>query len=169
MTVVTTFAFFVPALPYRCLSSNAGARSRRDPWSIADARGILKGEVMDAIIGRANLPHFDRASVTVTLVCTSRRPKATECPRCRLLIAGGDYPQWAIPDRDKPLPCVCYRPKDCGNVGGDPLKPVLDALVWTEIIDDDDWKHVPRVTVAIERVDRLEDEGILVELEGAGT
>ena len=78
---------------------------------------------------------------------------------------GPDYPTWALPDQGKPLPCVEYRPKDVGNIGGDVLKPILDALVWMELIKDDDYTHIPEVRLRIERVAEVADEGIYVEMQ----
>ena len=53
-----------------------------------------------------------------------------------------------------------------GNTGGQPLKPVLDAFTWLEIWPDDDYTHVPEVTLRIERVAEIADEGIAVTVEG---
>lgn len=160
---MSTWTFTVPGLPWRNLSSNAGKRSRRDPWSVAESRGRLKNDTMEAL-KECPIPTLDRATATVTLHCTSSRPKAGQCPRCRLL--GPDYPSWAIPEkRETPLPCVEYRPKDVGNIGGDVLKPVLDGLVWMEVLPDDDWTHLESVTLRIARVDRLDDERIEVTVQ----
>lgn len=179
MTTETTLSVFVHALPQRILSSNAGARSRRDPWAVAQARGTLKGDVMFAIMdahsnpltvlagGGTDLPHFDRATATVTLRLTNKKPHATDCRQCVELIAGGEYPSWSMPAAGKPIPCCHYRPKDVGNMGGDVLKPILDAFTWLEIWPDDDWKHVPEVTLRIERVETIEEEGICVEVTAA--
>ena len=151
-----TFQFTVPELPDRLLSSNAGARSRRDPWSVANATGRLKNDTMEALKNIPDLPRFARASATVTLMRSKRRPKLEQCPRC--LIA-------AIADR-KISACRCYRPKDIGNIGGGPLKPILDGLVWMELLPDDDYEHLTAVTLLIEIVPGIEDEGVTVTLDG---
>lgn len=154
-----TFAFFVPALPQRVTSSNAGARSRRDPWSVANAIAELKAETMDALIPLCPLPSFERALVTVTFKATNKRPKLEDCPRCLQRHLAGDAPRWAE-DR-----CACFRAKDVGNYGGAPLKPVLDALVWMGMLEDDDYVHVPEVRLRIERVVTIEEEGIEVTVQ----
>mgnify|MGYP001608987717 CR=1 FL=1 len=160
------WSVWVPCLPWRNLSSNAGARSRRAPWGIAESRGRLKNEVLEAIKTQGDLRRLESATAAITFRLAAKRPKMRECPRCTTL--GTDYPNWAVPaDHSQALPCVCYRPEDVGNLGGDPLKPILDALVWMEILPDDDWRHLPSVTLRIERVDSLDAEGILVELLAA--
>ena len=161
-------AFTVPYLPQRVLSSNAGARSRRDPWSVANAVGLLKGQVMDELVGRRDLPRFETARASVTLRHTNRKPKAEECGPCRELMGSGDFPSWALPDdRSKPIKCCHYRPRDVGNIGGQVIKPVLDALTWREVWEDDDWTHLVEVRLRIERVSELAAEGLVVEVEEA--
>lgn len=153
---MTTLTVEVPALPQRILSSNAGKRSRRDPWSVANARGELKAEVMEALKAVMPLPSFERATADVTLRRSKRRPKLEDCPRCLERFLAGDHPSWG---KDR---CCCYRPDDVGNIGGDPLKPILDALVWMEVLPDDDMEHLLAVTLRIEAVAEVEDEGITV-------
>lgn len=153
-------AFFIPSLPWRNLSSNAGTRSRRDPWGVAESRGALKADTMEALKGVEFTPFTVPVTAEIVLRHTGKRPKMDECPRCRTL--GPDYPRWAMPDVGKPLPCVEYRPKDVGNAGGDVLKPILDGLVWMEVIADDDFTRLVAVTLRIERVGTLDEEGVLV-------
>lgn len=161
------YSFFIPSLPWRNLSSNAGTRSRRNPWDVAESRGRLKGEAMEAIKDLGTLAPF-AAPVTaqVTLCHTGKRPTAEQCPRCRTL--GVDYPNWALPsDRSKPIPCCEYRPKDVGNIGGDVLKPILDALTWMELLEDDDFTRLTAVTLRIARVGDLDQEGVWVTVTEA--
>lgn len=168
VTVPVLLSVWIPALPQRVLSGNAGSRSRRDPWAVANARGLLKGEVMAALLSLGPVPcaHFERARVTVTLRLTNKKPKAMDCGQCVELMAAGDYPRWSIPANGaSPVPCCHYRPKDVGNIGGDVLKPILDAFTWLEVWPDDDFTHVPEVTLKIERVAEIADEGIAVTVE----
>ncbi len=58
-----------------------------------------------------------------------------------------------------------YRPRDVSNIGGDVIKPVIDALVDMSVLPDDDWKHVPGVVLRIEKCAELRDEGYLVVVE----
>lgn len=156
---------FIPALPERMLSGNAGSRSRRDPWSLANARMLLKGEAISALQAHP-LPKIQRATADVTLVHSGKRPKAEACPRCRGRIGDGTYPSYAIPkDRAKPLPCVCYRPWDVGNIGGEPLKPVIDALTYLDVLVDDTAEYLTAITLRIQRCTTLEQEGIRLVVE----
>lgn len=156
-----SLSFWVPTLPWRNLSSNAGARSRRNPWDVAESAGRLKAEVME-VIKQARPTAFERPVVAaLTVYHTGKRPKKDQCPRCSRL--SGDYPSWAVPEkRETPLSCVEYRPTDVGNIGGSVLKPVLDALVWQEVIADDDWTRLTGVYLTIARVPSLADEGLLL-------
>ena len=159
-----SLSFTVSGLPRRNLSSNAGTRSRRNPWDVAESRGLLKGEAMEAIKSVEHVRFEVPVTAVVTLWHTGKRPTAEQCPRCRTL--GADYPNWSIPkDHTKPLPCVEYRPTDVGNIGGDSLKPILDALVWEEVIEDDDWTRLTAVTLRIGRAESLESERIEVTVE----
>lgn len=189
------FEVFVPALPQQVLSSNAGKNSRKDPHSrgdavkalkldaieavvghrvpawIIEARMRLKDDVVQAIIGQPDLPRFETCVITVTLRRANRRPLAELCPRCTLLVQGGEYPAWGVPKRepgkpDKPLKCVCYRPDDPFNIGGDVCKPIIDGLQWCELFADDSYKHVLEGRIRIEVVDSLEAEGMFVEVAG---
>lgn len=157
-----SWCVWVPALPQRVTSSNAGARSRRDPWSVANAIAEMKDETMQAVMAVGELPHFDRATVTVTFKTAPKRPKLEQCPRCLARAVAGGHPSWAQ------ATCICFRARDVGNYGGAPLKPILDGLVWLGVLDDDDYKHVPEVTLRIERVADVESEGILVTVSEGG-
>lgn len=137
------------------LSSNAGKRSRRDPWSVAEARGRLKNDTMEALRDLAELPRLERASICITLMRSKRRPKLEQCPRCLERALGG-----ANIDS-----CCCYRPQDVGNIGGDPIKPILDALVWMEILPDDDHTHLVALTLMIEIVETIPEEGYVVTIQ----
>jgi len=162
---VTSIDVFIHALPEKMLSSNAGSRSRRDPWSISTAKMILKGETIAALQG-CSLPKFQRVTADVTLIHSGKRPKAADCPRCKPRMGDGTYPGYAIPkDRAKPLPCVCYRPMDVGNIGGEPLKPILDALTYLDILADDSAEYLAAVTLRIQRCTTLEQEGIRLVVE----
>ena len=156
-STLTAFAVFVPALPQQVLSSNAGKNSRRDPWSVANAVGELKGEVVQTLLALGELPRFTVVVVTITQRVTSRRLRLEQCYRCLNRYLAGDHPKWAE-DR-----CACYRPKDVGNVIH---KGVLDAIVFMEMLPDDDFTHVTELRLRIERVTAIADEGIYVEVEG---
>ena len=152
-----TFCFTIPGLPQRLLSSNGGNRSRRDPWAVANAKGELKGETIEALMEIQPLPTFDRCTVALTLLHSNKKPKVEQCPRCLLA---------AIEDRRIDA-CRCYRPADVGNIGGDVLKPILDGMVWMEMMPDDDWTHLVAVTLRIGRVATVEDERIEVRVQEA--
>ena len=157
---MTALTFTVPVLPDRMLSSNAGNRSRRNPWAVAEARGRLKNDTMEALKDLQPLPAFVVCVADVTLHRTNKRPKVEQCPRCLLR---------ALEDRSVDG-CCCYRPRDVGNIGGDVLKPVLDGLVWMEVLPDDDYRHLTAVTLRIGEVETLAEECIEVtvrEIEGA--
>lgn len=159
-TVGDRIAVFIPALPERMLSSNAGSRSRRDPWAISTAKMLLKGETIGALQGVA-LPKLQRVTADVTLVHSGKRPKAQDCPRCRPRLGDGTYPNYALPsDRTKPIPCCCYRPTDVGNIGGEVLKPILDALTYLDILVDDSAEYLTAVTLRIARCTTIDEEGI---------
>lgn len=152
---MTSFAFTIPALPDRLLSSNAGGRSRRNPWAVAEAKGVLKNNTMEAMKDHQPIPAFARCTVTVTLYHSNKRPKVEECPRCLIeALNGGD------------AACCCYRPSDVGNIGGDVLKPILDGMTWMEMVTDDDYTHVEAVTLRIGRVATVAEERIEVYVEG---
>ena len=157
---MTTIDVFIHALPERMLSSNAGSRSRRDPWSISTAKMLLKGETV-AALQAVELPKLQRVTADVTLTHSGKRPKVTDCPRCKPRIADGTYPSYALPkDRTKPVPCVCYRPTDVGNIGGEVLKPILDALTYLDVLVDDSVEYLAAVTLRIQRCSTIEQEGI---------
>ena len=162
---MSAISVFIPALPERMLSPNAGSRSRRDPWAIGEAKMLLKSETVHALHG-CDLPKLQTATADVTLLHSGKRPKAEACPRCWERVQGGTYPNYALPsDPRKPIPCCCYRPTDVGNIGGDTLKPILDALTYLDVLVDDSAEYLRAVTLRIDRVAEVADEGIRLVVE----
>lgn len=136
-------AFFIPALPKRALSPNGGQRSRRNPWEVAAAKLEL-GEAAWHALREAHGP-------TV--------PALT--PPIRVAVAL--YAKHGTKNKDG-----LYRPEDCGNVGGDILKPILDyAVVRLGVVPDDDYRNIESVTLMVRHVDSNADEGIMVQMVGA--
>jgi len=135
-----TFSVWVPALPARALSANGGGRSRRDPWSLSEAKLALGEAAYHAVLAAyaPNIPRFDeQVVITATL-------------RARHGTRNGDG---------------LYRPRDPANIGGDVLKPVIDyGLVRNGVIVDDDYRHVAAVVLRVEPVKSLAEEGIVLEV-----
>lgn len=148
------FTFKIPVLPDRMLSSNAGNRSRRNPWAVAEAKGALKGATMEALMRAGELPHPTRCTVTVTVWHSGKRPRVEQCPRCL---------EAAMADKSIST-CCCYRPRDVGNIGGDVLKPILDGMVWMEMFADDSADIVEEVRLRIGRVATVAEERIVVNV-----
>lgn len=142
LIAMTHLEVWVPALPETALSPNGGKRSRRNPWELAEAKLALGDVAYHAVLGAyaPNIPHLDAPVViTCTLYAWHHR-------------RNGDG---------------LYRPTDPSNLGGDVLKPLIDAaLVRTGIIDDDDYKTVAEVRLRIGHVEDLASEGIMLEVDG---
>ena len=138
---MTHLQVWIPALPETALSPNGGKRSRRDPWTLSEAKLTLGDVAYHAVLGAyaPNIPHLE-APVVITFTLYARH-------RTR----NGDGR---------------YRPTDPSNLGGDVLKPVIDyGLVRLGVIDDDDYTVVREVRLRIGHVDTLEEEGIRLEVE----
>lgn len=139
--MVTSLTFWVPALPRRALSPNGGARSRRNPWEVAEAKLELGDVAFHAMLAAhgPNVPHLTPpVRVAVCLYC-----------------------KHGTKNKDG-----LYRAQDVGNIGGDVLKPILDyAIVRHGVVPDDDYTNIESVTLMVRHVDRLEDEGIDVLIE----
>lgn len=137
-------SFWISALPKRALSPNGGQRSRRDPWEVAAAKTEL-GDASWHALREAHGP-------TVP----------TLTPPIRVAVAL--YAKHGTKNGDG-----LYRPEDCGNVGGDVLKPILDyAIVRHGVIPDDDYKNIESVTLMVRHVETNAEEGIMVTLVEAG-
>ncbi len=131
----------MPAMPRRELSPNGGGRSRRDPWSLSEAKLELGTCAYHAVLAAyaPNIPHFEpRVDVFVTMFA-------------RHNTRNGDG---------------LYRTTDSANLGGDITKPLLDyGLVRAGVLDDDDYRFVRRVILEVRHVDTLEAEGIELVVE----
>ena len=134
------FSVWVPALPLRALSPNGGQRSRRDPWAVSSAKLELGSATHHAILAAyaPTIPHLD-APVAITITMYAKHHTRN----------GDGY----------------YRSTDPANLGGDIAKPIVDALVRMDILDGDDYKVVSEVRLRVRHVDRLEAEGIRLEVE----
>lgn len=149
---MSDFTFTVPVLPDQMLSSNAGNRSRRNPWAVAEAKGALKSATMEALMRLPEVPFFSRCIVAVTVWHSRKKPKVEQCPRCLEAALG-----------DKSISsCLCYRPWDAGNIGGDVLKPILDGMKWMEVFSDDSADIVEEVRLRIGKVATVAEEHIEV-------
>ena len=132
-------------LPKRALSPNGGKRSRRDPWEVAEAKLELGDCAYHALLA-AHGPNV---------------PPLTPPVRVAVVL----YARHGTKNKDG-----LYRPEDCGNVGGDVLKPILDyAVVRHGVVPDDDYRNIESVTLMVKHVDSLSEEGIAVEIREMGT
>jgi hypothetical protein len=131
---------WIPTLPERSLSPNGGQRSRRNPWQVANSKLELGSATHHAILAAyaPTIPHLD-APVAITITMYAKHH-----------VRNGDG---------------FYRPLDASNIGGDVAKPIVDALVRMDILDGDDYKVVEEVRLRVRHVDRLEAEGIRLEVE----
>lgn len=136
---VSQMDVWVPALPQRALSANGGGRSRRDPWSLSEAKLALGDVTWHAILAAhgPNVPHLTPP----------------------VIISATLYARHGTKNGDG-----LYRPTDPSNLGGDCLKPIVDAFVKHQVIPDDSYKYVELVTLRVQHVDRLEDEGVSVNI-----
>ena len=135
------FSVFVPMLPARALSANGGGRSRRDPWSLSEAKLELGDCSYHAVLA-AYAPHVPSFTGRVIITATLYARHNTK---------NGDGR---------------YRPRDPSNIGGDCLKPLIDyGLVRLGVIPDDDYLTVDEVRLRVRHVDSLEEEGIRLEVE----
>jgi len=133
------FNLFVPVLAPRLLSPN-GSRGEAHQ-AVSAAKVALRADTYHAALSaapQAALPRFQRAVVSFCYRHSFKRP--------------GDG---------------LYRPDDPSNLGGDVLKGPMDALVDLEVLIDDDYEHVALVTLQIERVAELADEGIAIMVREA--
>ena len=132
---------WIPALPGRALSANGGGRSRRDPWTLSEAKLTL-GDVAYHAVLAAYAPNIPTIPTPVTITVTLSARHGTK---------NGDG---------------LYRPRDPSNIGGDVLKPIIDyGLVRLGVIPDDDYTHVAEVRLRVKHVGELRDEGIQVRVE----
>lgn len=134
---MTAVEFFVPTLGGRSLSSNASG-AKRHPHAIKEAKDAL-GEASYFTAKSALGPdiQFLRAPVDVSLIyhiCYRKRP--------------GDG---------------LYRFRDPSNGGGDVAKVIIDyGLVKSGVLHDDDYRYVRVFSCAINAVETLAEEGVLV-------
>ena len=135
-----SFQFFVPALPDRVLSPNRG--EVKVIAAVAEERRRMHTEVYFAGLKAQEdrgwkAPKAKRVRVGIVYRCTNKRPKLD----------------------------TSYRPTDITNAIS-ALKPVYDALhVELDLFPDDKWQHMELGEHRIERVERLEDEGLLITVE----
>lgn len=141
---MTALSFWISALPKRALSPNGGQRSRRNPWEVAEAKTELGDAAWHAI----------REAYGPTV--------PTLTPPIRVAVAL--YAKHGTKNKDG-----LYRPEDCGNVGGDVLKPILDyAVVRHGVVPDDDYHNIESVTLMVRHVETNEEEGLMVTLVEVG-
>lgn len=141
---LTRLEIWVPALPSQLLSPNT-TKSRRNPWALSEARLELADVAYHAILA-AYAPSIPRLNPPVVIRGTFHARHGTR---------NGDG---------------LYRAMDPSNNGGEPFKPLVDALVRAEIIPDDTYKQVEEVRLRIRHVESLAEEGVLMEVwecEGA--
>ena len=132
-----TFELWVPALPDRVLSPNAG--EVKVIAAVAEARREMHTEVMFAALAQHKQPwpHYERVRVSIIYRHTNKRPK------------GDPY----------------YRPRDVPNAVA-ALKPVYDALHQElDLFHDDAAKYMELGEHRIVRVEKLSDEGLRVTVE----
>ena len=120
------------------LSPNSISGSAQKRRVIASERKRLRAEAAIEIQAKygTEIPSYPAGLVDITYRHSFKRP-------------GDDY----------------YRPTDCSNIGGDCIKPVIDALVDMGVLPDDDYKHVPAVILRIEKCKELTEEGYYVMVQ----
>lgn len=138
MSAQRVVAFWVPALPGRALTSNAGAK--RNGYAIERAKDALAEAAYYAVLNQLgpDVPHLEPlADVFLDYhICYARRPQDG-----------------------------LYRFTDPSNGGGDVAKPVIDyGVVKTGILGDDNRKFVRFFTCGITDVATLDEEGIAVRI-----
>ena len=132
-----TFELWLPTLPDRVLSPNAG--EIRVIAFVTEARREMHTQVYFAAMEQHKQPwpHWERVRVSITYRCTNKRPR-------------GD---------------TLYRPTDITNAIS-AMKPVYDALhVELDLFPDDKWQHMELGEHRIERVEELSDEGLWITVE----
>ncbi len=132
-----SFQLWVPALPDRVLSPNAG--EVKVIAKVSEARAELHTQVMFAALDQhaQPWPTFNRVRVGIVYYHTGKRPK------------GDPY----------------YRPRDVPNAVS-ALKPVYDALHRElGLFPDDDSAYMELGDHRIEHVEELADEGLLITVE----
>ena len=137
---MTQISFWVPALPETALSPNGGKRSRRNTWSLSEAKLTLGDVAFHAALAAfgPDMPSLVPPVVISATLFAKHNSK------------NGDG---------------LYRPTDPSNIGGDVMKPVIDSgLVKTKIIPDDSYKYVNAVVLMVRHVNTHEEEGILVSV-----
>ena len=129
---MSTFTLWVPYLPSAVLSSNGPHGS---PFVKNTARQEMRSNVFHSAVSympTSDIPRYKKGRLSITYRHTFKRP--------------GDG---------------LYRPTDPFNIF-EPCKPVVDAIVDLEVLPDDTYKYVVVGDCGIERVERLEDEGLLI-------
>ena len=134
------FRVWVPVLAPRILSPN-GSRGEAHQ-AVSAAKLQLKTDTYHAMLSvtpQAELPTFEKAVISFTYYHSFKRP--------------GDG---------------MYRPTDPSNIGGDMIKGPMDALVDMQIIPDDSYSYVELVTLRIQKVEELREEGFLIVIREPG-
>lgn len=132
-----SFVLWVPALPDRVLSPNAG--EVKVIAKVSEARAEMHTQVMFAALDQhaQPWPTFARVRVGIVYMHTYKRPP------------GDPY----------------YRPRDVPNAVA-ALKPVYDALHRElELFPDDSATFMELGEHRIKRVEELADEGLLITVE----
>ena len=93
---------------------------------------------MLSVTPQAELPTFEKAVISFTYYHSFKRP--------------GDG---------------MYRPTDPSNIGGDMIKGPMDALTDLQIIPDDSYRYVELVTLRIQKVEELREEGFEIIVRDA--
>lgn len=135
---MTNFSFILRTLAGTELSPNSISGSAEKRRVVAKERKRLRAEAAIEIQAKygTEIPCYPAGLVDITYQHTFKRP-------------GDGF----------------YRPTDVPNIGGDCIKPVVDALVDMGVLPDDDYKHVPGVVLRIEKCQELTDEGYYVEVQ----
>lgn len=117
------------------LSANKHAQTVHQRRLRSKERARLRDETAVEIRAKYGLdiPTYPCGAIDITYTCTGKKP-------------GDNF----------------YRPKDPSNIGGEIIKGPIDALIDLGILPDDDYKHVKAVTLRLERVKELADEGIVI-------
>ena len=159
--------FFVPALPRAVLSSNGDPREPRNRWTKGHAKEEIGSIALQASIeAYPDVEPFD-GQVDVMLVFCVRPSRNADCPRCL---------QRALENGNRRFnfngECLCYRPTDPSNIGGEVTKSIIDYGVAggpptdrvTRLITDDAHQYVRYVLLGRRKVEAIEEEGVEVSV-----
>jgi len=138
--VARSISVFIPGLlPSKWLSPNRGERKEgRVPIAISEAKGKMRGEVAVALLADESVQRVNEPIDPAHVVLVLRWWKRTKGTNL-------------------------YRPEDAGNAIY-ALKAAIDGIIDAGLVVDDGYEHVAILSGRIERCDKPEDEGLLIQV-----